>query len=83
MTGHEAVDQLNILLQKRYSVQTKIAEAARPIIATLLDAGRAHSAKALQELFFELDALDEQLHEFARDNPVASLEALKLMLKDK
>ena len=53
-------------------LQTKVVEEARRIVPVLLDAGRAHSAKALQELLFEIDALNQEMDAAIREDPAAA-----------
>lgn len=54
-------------------IHARVASASRSIVPVLLDAGRAHSAKPLQELLFELDAKEQEMVEFTKENFAALL----------
>jgi hypothetical protein len=54
------------LAGRRADLVDKIALAARAVVPVLLDAQRVNSARELQELLFELDALDQELAEFTK-----------------
>lgn len=66
-------EQMLALTNRRHQLFERIAKEARPLIAVLKDSGRPASAAPLQEAFFELDALDQELLEFAQNNLEAVL----------
>jgi hypothetical protein len=68
VTPDETVKQLAKFVKRRRSVIEEIAGAARPVVPVLLDAGLNNSAKGLQELFFQLDALEQELIVFTKEN---------------
>ncbi len=68
MTPEELNAKFLELHTQRLSIMQRIADAARPVIAVLLDAGRTNSAKELQELLFEFDAKSQEASEFLRAN---------------
>lgn len=76
LTTDEAYKEIGKLIGKRAALEKKIADAARTVVPVLLDAGRTHSAKPLQELFFELDALDQEMKEFVERDPSAAMAAI-------
>lgn len=76
MTAKEAAERMRELAQKHHELNARIADAARAVVPVLLDAGRTNSAKALQELIFELDACDQEMHQFVRENVPVAIEAL-------
>ncbi len=47
--------------RQQWELHQRIVTAARGLIPALLDAGRTHSAKELQELFFQLDVAEEEI----------------------
>jgi len=57
-TTASELDRLSRAAARQESV---IVELARPLIAVLKDAGRMHSAKALEEALFLHDALKEEM----------------------
>jgi hypothetical protein len=67
---------------KRTSLMNQIVDEARVILPVLLDAGRIHSAKKLQKLFFQMDAMDEEIASEVRENPAEALQALMDTLKE-
>ena len=79
MTPAEAVAQIDALWSRKTKLAEKIVDAARPIVPVLLDAGRANSAKALQELLFEFDAIEQEATQIVERN--ISPEFLQLMLR--
>lgn len=76
MTTDEAIKQIDKLMSARGKLADKIVAASRAVVPVLLDAGRSNSAKELQELFFQYDALEQELAQFIGENPDASLAAL-------
>ena len=69
MTPIDAVKKLDGLMLRKQVLAEKIVEASRPIIPVLLDAGRANSAKALQELLFEFDAIAQEATDIINADP--------------
>lgn len=64
------------LLQRKNDMNGRIAAAARPMVAVLKDAGRLESAKQLDELYFEADALDQEFMKFVKANLHELLETM-------
>jgi hypothetical protein len=82
MTRDEAIQRINGISFERSAILTKIAIAARAAVSVLLDDDRVHSAKALQELLFELDVNDaEAMAEFVKANPMQAVAALTARLE--
>ncbi len=81
MTVEATIKALGSLRDHHEKLEKKIADAARVVIPVLLDAGRANSAKQLQELFFEYDALDQEMNEFVERNAMDVLAALQSTIK--
>jgi uncharacterized protein Yka (UPF0111/DUF47 family) len=76
MDPKEQSKTLDDYFRRRSELSQKIVDAARTMIPVLKDAGRSHSAATLDELFFQLDALEQELHaEFDRD-PARAIDAL-------
>jgi replicative DNA helicase len=55
----------------------KIADVARPLIATLKDANREHAAEGLSAAFFELDVVMEETRAFLTEDPRRLLDLLR------
>jgi hypothetical protein len=68
MTPPRVGERIKALDMRLRSIQTRICDASRALIPVLRDAQREHSAKQLVELFFELDALTQEMSEFVRSN---------------
>jgi hypothetical protein len=68
MTREEAAAEMVKFPARIASVKDKITAVARGLIPVLRDAGREHSAKELDALFFELDAIEQEMQAFVRDN---------------
>jgi hypothetical protein len=58
-------------------IDRKIVESVRGLVAVLKDAGRPESAKELDALFFERDALVQEIGEFMRNNVSAIVDLMK------
>jgi hypothetical protein len=71
LTPEEVGKKIDGLIAKRTVELSKIATAARAVVPVLLDAGRTNSAKELQELFFQFDAIEQELHDVAMNNTSA------------
>ncbi len=80
MTPEEILRQIDATSARVNALHRKIADAARAIVPVLLDAQRANSAKELQELFFELDALEQSLAKIFETDKEAALAALALAM---
>lgn len=65
--------KLDGLMTKTLLLHRRITEATRPLIPVLLDAGRTNSAKPLQELFFELDATEQETASLIASDPTLAL----------
>ena len=83
MTPDELVKYIDDTGVKVLLLQKKIVTAARAVIPVLLDAQRSNSAKELQELFFELDALNDGLMKSLDENPAATVEAFVRKMREK
>lgn len=79
-TPEEIGKLMHEFMKTRLELHEKIVAATRPVIPVLLDSGRANSARPLQELFFELDAKEQEIHNLVTENIAATLEALKAKL---
>jgi hypothetical protein len=77
MGQSEVFAEMQSLTARRAALLQRVVTAARPVIAVLKDSGRMASAAPLDELFFELDALDAELMQFASRNIDAVLDSLK------
>jgi hypothetical protein len=71
MTTEEAKKRLRGHTQRSHELLAKIAVEARAVVPVLLDSGRANSAKALQELLFQMDAMEQEIKELLLSNPEA------------
>lgn len=76
MTTEEARAKMKALATERSGLVDRIEKAARAVVPVLLDAGRTHSAKELQELFFQLDVSHQALTDFITANPREALEVV-------
>jgi hypothetical protein len=81
ITPDEIAPKLDTYVAKRKQLHARIVKAARPLIPVLKDAGRTHSAAELDELFFELDALEQETVQIVGDNLGAALEALRQRIR--
>ncbi len=81
MTQNETAKKMKEIRDRQYGLQRKIVEAARPVIAVLLDAGRQNSAKELQQLFFELEAVEQEMHAFFLSNPEGIIEIMARLIE--
>lgn len=82
MAKSEAFKRLTEVNGRRVDVSIRIVKAARPLIPVLLDAGRGNSAKELQELFFELDAIEEETLSYIKSDPTRAFTALIELLDE-
>lgn len=76
MTKDEARAEMTQFSVRRSHLQSAITTAARAVIPVLLDAGRANSAKELQELFLQLDLIDRALLDFVNSDPKTAMHGL-------
>jgi predicted translin family RNA/ssDNA-binding protein len=82
MTHSEVQKKIREFLQRRHDIHESVVRAARSVVPVLKDAQRIHSAKELDELLFQLDALDQELTDFCKANPVALIDSLRAGLKE-
>ncbi len=68
MTRQEAVVKVQKLDVQIREAQRAIVVCAKGLVPVLRDAGREHSAKELDRLFFELDALTDEAKSFLETN---------------
>lgn len=72
----KATLRIDALMNRRQILLQKIETAARAVVPVLLDADRKNSAAELQQLFFEIDALQQEVHAFVAEDPRSALDAL-------
>jgi hypothetical protein len=63
-----ARQQMQEISRRRDALTERIVKTTRPVIAVLKDSGHFASAAPLEELFFELDALDQEMMTFTMAN---------------
>jgi hypothetical protein len=80
-TPEEAAQFLNEFSGRRHAITQRIVAAARPLTDILKDFGCAHSAAPLEQLYFELDALEQEAKEAADQNPEVVLALLMRSVK--
>ena len=83
MTKEELEKKINDFGYRRQKLTDRIRDEARPLIPVLLDSGRMNSAKSLQELFFEYDALEQEFKELAEAYPMEAFLIIEKMLTKK
>lgn len=76
MTTDETTRIIDTFLGKRQELLRKLEHAARAVVPVLLDADRKNSAAELQELFFQIDAADQEMAKFFSENAMLSLEVI-------
>lgn len=77
MDAQEMLAKIRSLEFRTRGLEKKIVDLTRATLPVLRDAGREHSAKAFDELFFELDAVRQEQRSLFRDNPDALISALR------
>jgi hypothetical protein len=63
------------------AIHRRISVAARAVVPVLKDAGRTNSAAELDQLFFELDALDQEMKDFVAEDPARFVDGLIRMME--
>lgn len=56
-------------LNRRQNLLAKLINPARAAMNAMTDAGMHRTAEPLKEIFFELDALDQEMTELIKSNP--------------
>jgi hypothetical protein len=83
MTPDEAFKAMAEITGRRGALIEKIGVEARAVVPVLLDAGRVNSAKPLQELLFEMDALEQEMTSLFTENHEAVLAAMLATVRAK
>jgi hypothetical protein len=65
------------LIRQMQAIDSRIVDAARHVIPVLKDSGHANSARTLDELYFQRDAVFQQLTEMIAADPSILLSMLK------
>ncbi len=81
MTNEETTRAIDQFLTRRQALSRKVETAARAVVPVLLDAERKNSAAELQQLLFEIDALDQEISNFVEKDPQGALEAIFAKLR--
>jgi hypothetical protein len=81
MTPDEITARFQAMNVRERGILDKIAVEARAVVPVLLDSGRANSAKPLQELLFELEAVAQERDQIIRDDPESTMTALLAQLR--
>jgi len=76
MTPEELVTEIQKLHAREEVVRRKIVEHARSLVPVLKDAGREHSAKELDRLVYENDAIQEEIQKLVIENALLFIEML-------
>jgi hypothetical protein len=69
MPSRDAATDLNRIARTIARLEHEMAEFSRSLAPVLRDAGRMHSAAALEELLFQLDAAHGEMKQYAADHP--------------
>lgn len=77
MTAQEFSAKVGANEAARVALLDRIANAALAVVPVLLDAGRVNSAKELQELLFQLEALQQENDSLMKANMDAVFELLR------
>lgn len=83
MTGEEIDKQFWNLNRKKQAIEARIVVAARAVVPVLKDAQQINSAKELDALFYELDALTQEMTDFISSGPGAIILRLLGRMGDK
>lgn len=81
MTQEEFDDHINEFVVRREILFNQLLTQARPLVETLLDAGRTNSAKPLQQTLFEFDVIDQEMRELITQNKELLFERLFARLR--
>ncbi len=68
--------QISQFTMRMNTISQKIVNYSRGLVPVLQDAGQINSAKELERLLFEFDAVTQEAIDFAKDNLESILEGL-------
>lgn len=81
MTEDEARKKVMEYLTRRSTLKEKIVAAARPMVAVLKDSGHPTSAAVLDALYFELDAIEQEMTGDAASNRAVGDALIEVLLR--
>ena len=69
-------EKLLDLARKKRELESKLVAPARAAANQMKDAGMVRGSEPLFELIFQIDAIDQEVHDVFRGNPEQAVEAM-------